>query len=70
MSDTLYTGRSKEQIVREDRSNLKMSWYTHRQIQALMGATGFHIVEEYGSFERTPIGVGDEMVFVCEKMKI
>ena len=56
-----------DQLVKEDRSTLNMSYYTYPQVLLLFKATGFKIVEEYGSYDKEPISICKEMIFVAEK---
>lgn len=53
--------------MKEDRSTLNMSYYTYPQVLLLFKATGFKIVEEYGSYDKEPISICKEMIFVAEK---
>ncbi|NMC64195.1 MAG: class I SAM-dependent methyltransferase [SAR324 cluster bacterium] len=58
-----------DSFVREDRSHLSMSYYTYPQVLLLLRASGFRVLEEYGSFNKEPISVCKEMVFIAEKEK-
>lgn len=53
-----------ENLVKEEREPLQMSYYTYPQLLLLFEQTGFRILEEYGSFARDPIGICKEMIFV------
>jgi hypothetical protein len=45
-----------------------MSWYTYPQLRALFLLAKLEIVEEYGSFARTPLdNEATEMIFVLRK---
>jgi hypothetical protein len=56
-----------DQLVNEERSALNMSFYTYPQILLLLKATGFRVKEEYGSYDKEPISVCKEMIFIAEK---
>jgi hypothetical protein len=44
-----------ERLLQEETKSLKMSYYTYPHLRSLFLLTGLEIVEEYGSFERTPL---------------
>lgn len=56
-----------EQIINEERSALNMSFYTYPQVLLLLKSAGFKVKEEYGSYEREPISVCKQMIFIAEK---
>jgi hypothetical protein len=57
-----------ERLILEETEPLKMSWYTYPQLRALFLLAGLEIVEEYGSFARTPLdNQATEMIFVLKK---
>lgn len=57
-----------ENLVSEESEPLKMSYYTYPQILALFKLAGVEIVEEYGSFEKTPLdNDAESMIFVLRK---
>ena len=56
-----------DKVVKEERSKLKMSFYTYPQMQALLQCCGLKIIEQYGSFNETPIADGPDMIFVVKK---
>lgn len=55
------------QLVLEERSELRMSYYTYPQLRLLLATAGFKVRDEYGSFARDPISVCQEMIFIAEK---
>jgi hypothetical protein len=57
-----------EELVKEERSPLNMSYYTYPQILLLLKNAGFKVLEEYGSYDREPISVCKEMIFIAEKV--
>lgn len=57
-----------DELVGEERSGLSLSYYTYPQIQLLLKATGFVIREEYGSYDKQPISICKEMIFVAERI--
>jgi len=56
-----------DELVKEERSNVKMSYYTYPQVHLLLKSTGFQIREEYGSYSKEPISVCKQMIFIAEK---
>lgn len=57
-----------DKLVREETGPLKMTWYTHGQMEALFRLAGLEVVEEYGSFAKTPLdNDAMEMIFVVKK---
>ena len=54
----------KEELVSEERAALKMSYYTYPHLLALFKMCGLFIHEEYGWFDRQPIELYQEMIFV------
>jgi hypothetical protein len=56
-----------EELVNEERSKLRMSYYTYPHLQLLLRVSGFSIAKEIGSFEGEPISVCKEMIIVATK---
>jgi SAM-dependent methyltransferase len=57
-------------LIQEDTEPIKMSYYTYPQLRALFLLAGLEIVEEYGSFARTPLdNDAQEMIFVVKKAR-
>jgi SAM-dependent methyltransferase len=57
-----------EKLVQEETEPLRLSYYTYPHLRALFLLTGLEIVEEYGSFERTPLdNQAEQMIFVLKK---
>ena len=57
-----------ERLVEEETEFLKMSYYTYPHLLALFLLVGLEIVEEYGSFDRTPLdNNAKEMIFVLRR---
>jgi SAM-dependent methyltransferase len=57
-----------ERLVSEETEPLKMSYYTYPQMLGLFVMTGLEIVEQYGSFKKTPLdNDATEMIFVVRK---
>jgi SAM-dependent methyltransferase len=64
----LYRTFEGEQLVHEETSPLKMSWYTYPHLRALFLLAGLDPVEEYGSFAKAPLGnAAPEMIFILRK---
>jgi SAM-dependent methyltransferase len=59
-----------DSLVKEETEPLKMSYYTYPQMRGLLVMAGLEVVEEYGSFARTPLdNSASEMIFVVKKAK-
>ena len=56
------------ELLKEERSNLKMTYYTYPQVQLLLRQAGLQSIEEYGDFAKNPIHVCQEMIFVAQKL--
>src|SRR5882672_4793621 len=57
-----------ERLVQEETEPLRLSYYTYPHLRALFLLTGLEIVEEYGSFERTPLdNQAEQMIFILKK---
>jgi ubiquinone/menaquinone biosynthesis C-methylase UbiE len=57
-----------EKLVQEETELLKMSYYTYPHLRALFLLAGLEVVEEYGSFERTPLdNEARQMIFVLKR---
>jgi hypothetical protein len=55
-------------LLREETEPLTMSYYTYPHLRALFLLAGLEIVEEYGSFAKTPLGNdAREMIFVVRR---
>ncbi len=52
-------------LTGEERSSLRMSYYTYPHLRLLLRHTGFEIVDEYGSFDRQPIDICREMILIA-----
>lgn len=59
-----------ERLIREETEFLKLSYYTYPHLRALFLLTGLEIVEEYGSFDKTPLdNTAREMIFVLSRSR-
>lgn len=57
-----------DKLVREEQGPLKMTWYTHEQMESLFLHAGLEVVEEYGSFAKAPLDNDSaEMIFILKK---
>jgi len=57
-----------ENLVNEEAEPFKMSWYTYPQLRALFMLAGLEVVEEYGSFDKTPLdNTAEKMIFLLRK---
>lgn len=58
----------KGKLIQEEIEPLKMSYYTYPHLRALFLLAGLEIVEEYGSFEKTPIdNNAQQMIFLLKR---
>lgn len=59
-----------EKLVREETEPLKLGYYTYPHLRALFLLAGLEVVEEYGSFAKTPLdNAATEMIFVLRKAR-
>lgn len=57
-------------LIQEETEPLKMSYYTYPHLRALFLLAGLEIVEEYGSFARTPLdNSAQQMIFLLRRAK-
>lgn len=57
-----------DKLVREDAEPLKLGYYTYPHVRALFLLAGLEVVEEYGSFAKTPLdNTATDMIFVVRK---
>ena len=64
----IYRSYDGEALVHEETAPLKMAYYTYPQLKALFLLAGLEVVEEYGSFAKTPLdNDATDMVFVLKK---
>lgn len=57
-------------VVEEETESLKMSYYTYPHLRVLFLLTGLEIVEEFGSFDKTPLdNQARQMIFVLERSR-
>ncbi len=53
-----------DRLVQEDRSPLKLGYYTYPHLLLLFRLCGLEVVEQYGDFNREPIDICKEMIFL------
>ena len=53
-----------DRLIKEDRSPLKLGYYTYPQLLLLFRHCGLEVVEQYGGFKREPIDICKEMIFL------
>lgn len=59
-----------EKLLSEESEPLKMSYYTYPQMLGLFAMADLEIVDQYGSFKKTPLdNDATEMIFVLRKAK-
>jgi ubiquinone/menaquinone biosynthesis C-methylase UbiE len=56
---------SGEDLVSEEISPINMSYYTYPHLKLLLQLSGFKPMEEYGSYDRSPITSQKEMIFLA-----
>jgi SAM-dependent methyltransferase len=57
-----------EELVLEECESLRLSYYTYPHLQALFRLTGFEVVEEYGSFSKSPLdNSATDMIFLLQR---
>jgi SAM-dependent methyltransferase len=57
-----------EKLLCEESEPLSLSYYTYPHLQALFRLAGLQVVEQYGSFARTPLdNQAKEMIFLLRK---
>jgi hypothetical protein len=57
-----------ERLVQEETEPLKMTYYTYPHLRALFLLAGLEVVEQYGSFKKTPLdNAATEMIFLLKK---
>lgn len=57
-----------DKVLSEEAQPLKMSFYTYPHLKLLFYADGLESVEEFGSFDRKPIGLeAPEMIFLLQR---
>jgi SAM-dependent methyltransferase len=58
------------EVMLEETDTLKMSFYTYPHLRALFLLAGLEIVEEYGSFQKTPLdNSAAEMIFLLRRTR-
>jgi len=64
-----FTFRSfrEKQLVNEETAKFDITYYTYPQILLLLRSCGLRVVGEYGSFEKHPISICKEMIFIAQK---
>jgi SAM-dependent methyltransferase len=56
------------EVILEETDTLKMSFYTYPHLRALFSQAELEIVEEYGSFQKTPLNnSAEEMIFLLRR---
>jgi SAM-dependent methyltransferase len=59
-----------DQVIAEETENFHLSFYTYPHLRALFLLTGLEIVEEYGSFAKTPLNnSAEQMIFLLRKAR-
>ena len=56
------------EVVREETEGFQLGYYTYPHLRALFLLAGLQIIEEYGSFARTPMdNAAEQMIFLLRK---
>jgi len=53
-----------DRVIKEERSQFTMCYYTYPHLLLLFRQCGFEVVEQYGSFTGDPIDICKEMIFL------
>ncbi len=53
-----------DRLIREERSQFKLGYYTYPQLLLLFRHCGLEVLEQYGGFKREPIDICKEMIFL------
>ena len=51
--------------VSEETNDIHSRWFYRYELEHLLARAGYDVVERYGDFDGTPIGEGNELVFVA-----
>jgi hypothetical protein len=57
-----------QRLMAEERAPLTMSYYTYPHMLLLFKYCGLEMVEAYGSFDKEPIDICKEMIFVLRQI--
>jgi SAM-dependent methyltransferase len=64
----IYRTYENGRMIAEESAPLKMCWYACQQLRALFLLAGLAVVEEYGSFEKTPLdNTAEQMIFLLRR---
>jgi hypothetical protein len=55
-----------DRLTLEERSPLKVGYYTYPHLLLLFRHCGLEVVEQYGDFNRDPIDICKEMIFLLK----
>jgi SAM-dependent methyltransferase len=55
-----------DRVVKEERADLKLGYYTYPQLLLLFRHCGLEIVKQYGDFKGEPINICKEMIFLLK----
>jgi SAM-dependent methyltransferase len=59
-----------DKVIAEETENFYLSFYTYPHLRALFQLTGLEVVEEYGSFAKTPMdNSAEQMIFLLRKAR-
>jgi len=59
-----------DNMVHEDATAMSLSYYTYPHLRALFLLAGLEIVEEYGTFDKTPLdNSATQMIFLLRRGK-
>ena len=57
-------------MVKQETESLKVCYYTYPHMRALFVLAGLEVVEEYGSFAKTPLdNSAEQMIFVLRRAR-
>jgi hypothetical protein len=59
-----------ERMVEEESTAMNLSYYTYPHLRALFLLAGLEVVNEYGSFDKTPLdNKATQMIFLLRKSR-
>jgi len=63
----IYKTYENSKIIKEEKTPIKMGYYTYPHMQLLFEHCGLEILKEYGSFSKDPIDICQEMIFILRR---
>ncbi len=63
----VYEKGNTDGTVEDVEDTIFLKYYTYGDFRDILTINGFSIIEEYGTYEKGPIEMGNELIFVCAK---